>query len=95
MENSDFINLEYTGDFSLVKSVKMSAKSAFANDISTDKKLNLAILIENSWKSVGVQITQNGKKLVAQIFDIPSNTTNSVYSCESEPPILAKVNHCG
>lgn len=77
MENDNFINLEYTGNFSLAKSISMAAKASFVNDFNSGSEaLDLAILIEGTWKSVGVQITQQNKELLAQIFDNPFKATN-------------------
>lgn len=77
MENHNFIILEYSGNFSLLESISMAAKAAFVNDFNSGSEaLDLAILIEGTWKSVGVRITQKNKKLLAQIFDNPFKATN-------------------
>jgi DNA-3-methyladenine glycosylase II len=75
MENSN-VELQFTGEFSLAVSVNMAAKASFVEGFyGQNEELELACLIENSWKTVGVRIIQENKKLTARIYDNPSNAT--------------------
>jgi DNA-3-methyladenine glycosylase II len=76
IDNSDFIKLDYTGDYSLEQSVNIAVKASFVEGFrSNNKILDLAVLIEGSWKSIAVSISQHGKDLIARVHDNPAKAT--------------------
>jgi DNA-3-methyladenine glycosylase II len=76
MKNND-MQLDYTGDFSLALSVSSAKKASFIDGIySGNNELDVAILIEGCWKTIGVRLKQQDKKVFAQIFANPDQATN-------------------
>ena len=77
MKNIKSIELQFTGEFSLAASGTLAAKAAFIDDLYGDEKvLDLALLLEGSWKTVGVRVTQKNKVLQAEVFANPSKASD-------------------
>jgi DNA-3-methyladenine glycosylase II len=92
MSDSHSIQLDYTGDYSLEQSVNIAAKASFVEGFTGDSKtLDLAVLIEGSWKSIGVSISQHGKELTARVHDNPSDATNTEIKSQLERMLCLNV----
>ena len=77
MDNNYNIELQFTGEFSLSDSVNVAAKALFIEGFhGQNEELDLACLLEDSWKAVDVRIVQQSKKLFARIYSNPSNAPN-------------------
>ena len=77
MDNNYNIELQFTGEFSLSDSVNVAAKALFSEGFhGQNEELDLAYLLEDSWKAVDVRIVQQSKKLFARIYSNPSNASN-------------------
>jgi DNA-3-methyladenine glycosylase II len=78
MEKINTVHLDHTGSYSLSASIDIAAKASFVNDFNPGSDvLDLAILMEGTWKSVGIQLSQKNKKVVCHVFDNPSNAKDS------------------
>ena len=76
MENNCII-LEYSGEFSLAKSIALAAKASFIEGFVIDSSIvDLAILIESSWKSLGIRLFQENDKVTVQVFDNPDKASS-------------------
>jgi DNA-3-methyladenine glycosylase II len=74
MENK--IHLNFTGDYSFLGSVNLASKASFVEPLNSNSEiLDLPLLIENSWKSVGVRIIQESNKVTAEILANPNQAT--------------------
>lgn len=62
MDNTEEIELGFTGEYSLAASVLLAARAWFVDEAngSAAEKLDLAFVLEGAWKPVGVRISQLG-----------------------------------
>lgn len=72
MSNSNSIELQYTGTYSLGTSVTFAAEAAFIRPVlqqsaGAEAVFDLAVLIDGSWAPVGVRLEQRGEHLTARV----------------------------
>ncbi len=68
------INLRFTSDYSLAASVALAASAAFVDKLyggPNGEVLDLAILLEDSWQTVGVRLDQLEGRVRARVLDNP------------------------
>ena len=77
MSAPHYITLHYTGDYSLAASVSLAASAAFVNKLSgapEGEVLDLALLLEDSWLTVGVRLDQPaGGRVRARVLANPGH----------------------
>ncbi|GAB3641302.1 DNA-3-methyladenine glycosylase family protein [Spirosoma arcticum] len=73
------IPLRFTGDYALEASVSLSATAAFVDALRPadgGPVLDLALLLEGAWKTVGVRIDQSDGEVRAHVFANPDEATS-------------------
>ncbi len=68
------INLRFTGDYSLAASVALAASATFVDKLYGGPEgdvLDLALLLEDSWLTVGVRLDQSAGQVRAHVLDNP------------------------
>jgi DNA-3-methyladenine glycosylase II len=73
MTDSNHFKLRYTGEYSLADSVSLAAGASFVENLRDDGFLDLALLLEGSWKTVGVRVNQPDIEINADVFANPGN----------------------
>ena len=71
MATPHFLDLPFTGDYSLAASVALAASAAFVDPLHAGPAgdvLDLALLLEGSWRTVGVRLDQPAKPVRAQVL---------------------------
>ena len=74
MSTPPIINLRFTGDYSLAASVTLAASAAFVDKLSGGPEgevLDLALLLEDSWHTVGVRLDQPAGRVRVRLLANP------------------------
>ncbi len=92
------ITLRFTGDYSLAASVTLSASAAFVDTLRTAdgaEVLDLALLLEGSWKTVGLRLDQPGKEVRAHVLDNPDGATTDEIRARLEQMLSLDIDGTG
>ena len=92
------ITLRFTGDYSLEASVTLAATASFVERLRlTDggPVLDLALLLEGSWQTVGVRLDQPGKDVRAHVFANPDDATPDAICNQLERMLSLDVDGAG
>ena len=78
MSNFNNIDLSFTGNYSLTKSISLASKAAFVDGFSDMQypELYLAFPLEDSWKPVCIKVSQAQNHLSMTILDNPQDADN-------------------
>jgi DNA-3-methyladenine glycosylase II len=71
MTESNHFKLHFTGEYSLADSVSLAAGASFVENLRDDGFLDLALLLEGSWKNVGVRVYQPEVEINVDVFANP------------------------
>ncbi|MEJ7665054.1 MAG: hypothetical protein WKG07_38810 [Hymenobacter sp.] len=72
--SSTHLILRFTGDYSLAASVTLAASASFVDELyggPDGEVLDLALLLEGSWRTVGVRLDQPAKQVRVQVLANP------------------------
>lgn len=78
MPTPHFLDLPFTGDYSLAASVTLAANASFVDKLQAGPDgdaLELALLLEGSWRTVGVRLDQPARRVRVQVLANPDGAT--------------------
>ncbi len=73
MAGSQLFDVPYTGMFSLADSVNLAAMAAFAPSMRAGGSLDIALVLEGSWATVGLSLTQVDGRIHAAVIANPDH----------------------
>ena len=99
MATPHFLDLRFTGDYSLAASVTLAASASFVDKLSggpDGEVLDLAFLLEGSWHTVGVRLDQpEPQQMRAQVFANPGGASPDDIRAQLERMLCLDVDGAG
>lgn len=98
MSSSNPIPLRFIGDYSLETSVSLAASAAFVDNMRAGpagQVLDLALLLEESWQTVGVRIDQPDSQVRAHVFANPDGASTDDIRAQLERMLSLDVDGTG
>ena len=92
------IPLRFTGHYSLVASVTLAASAAFVSPLQAvdgEPVLDVALLLDGLWQTVGVRIDQPSEEVRARVFTNPDEATNDTIRTQLERMLSLDVDGTG
>ncbi|WP_375417167.1 DNA-3-methyladenine glycosylase family protein [uncultured Hymenobacter sp.] len=97
MSNTNLI-LRFTGDYSLAASVTLAASASFVDKLyggPDGDGLDLALLLEGSWRTVGVRLYQAAKQVRVQVLANPGGAPADDIRAQLERMLCLDVDGAG